>query len=83
VKPADGLDVVVEDLGLLGEHDPERFLLDVKEVWCQHLDARPGGLVLERANRRGEVTGALVGQVVAVDGSDDHVLEPHLRRRVG
>jgi hypothetical protein len=83
VKPSGGLDVVVEDLRLLGEHDPERFLLDVEEIWCQHLHARPGGLALERANRRGEMTRALVGQVVAVNGGDDHVLEPHLRRRVG
>ena len=40
VQPAHGLDVVVEDLGPLGEHGRERLLLDAEEVGRQHLDGR-------------------------------------------
>ena len=40
-------------------------------------------LGLERADRRGEVAGAAVGDVVTVDGRHDDVLEPHLRRGLG
>ena len=43
---------------------------------------RVGQLALERADRRRVVAGAAVGDVVAVDGGDDDVLELHLRRRV-
>ena len=39
-----------------------------------------GQLGVERADRRGVVAGAAVGEVVAVDRGDDDVLEPHLLR---
>ena len=80
VQPPHGLDVVVEDLGSRCEHCVERLLLHVEEVRRQHLDARVGQLGLDRPDRRREVAGAPVGDVVAVDGGDDDVLELHLRR---
>ena len=82
VEPADGLDVVVEDLGPRAEHDPQGLLLDAEEVRRQHLDRCLGQLLLQRADRRRVVAGAPVGDVVAVDRGDDDVLEPHLRRRM-
>ena len=74
MQPADGLDVVVEDVGPLGDHDGEGLLLDAEEVGRQDLDRRAGHLVPERADRRRVVAGAAVGDVVAVDRRDDHVL---------
>ena len=41
-----------------------------------------GQLRLQRAHRGREVTRATVGEVVAVDGGDDDVVEPQLRRRL-
>ena len=82
VQAADGLDVVVEDLGAGGEDGVERFLLDAEEVGCQHLDARLRQLHLDRADRRREVARTAVGNVVAVDRGDDDVLQLHLGRRL-
>jgi len=59
--------VSVEHLRPLGEHDLQRLLLVAEEVGGQHLDRDPGQLRLQRPDRRREVAGALVGQVVAVD----------------
>src|SRR5262245_25116901 len=81
VQPPHGLDVVVEDVGPLREDGAKRVLLDVEEVGSQDLDRRPRHLVLQRADRRRVVAGAAVGDVVAVDGGDDDVLEVHLRGR--
>ena len=82
VQASHRLDVVVEHLRPLGEHDPERLLLDAEEVRRQHLDRGVRQLRLQRADGRREVTRALVGQVVAVDRRDDDVPELHLRGRV-
>ena len=57
-------------------HGGERLLLDAQEVGRQDLDVRLGQLRLERADRRSEVAGAAVGQVVAVDRGDDDVRSP-------
>ncbi len=83
VQPANGLDVVVEDLGPRGEHRLQRLLLDAEEVGRQHLDGGLRQLRLERPDRRRVVAGAAVGDVVAVDRRDDDVLELHLRRSLG
>ena len=79
VEPADGLDVVVEDVGSLGQDGPERLLLDVEEIGRQHLDRRCGHLLLQGPNRGRVMAGAAVRHIVAVDGGDDDVLEAHLR----
>ena len=83
VQPPHGLDVVVEHVGALGEHDLERLFLVAEEVRRQYLDGRLGHLVLQCTNGRGVVTGALVEEIVAVDRRDDHVGQPHLRRGLG
>ncbi len=80
VQAAHGLDVVVEDLGARADHGAQRLLFDAEEVRRQHLDRRVRQLRLDRADRRGVVRGALVGDVVAVDGRHDDVLQLHLRR---
>ena len=81
VEAPGGLDVVVEDVGPLGQDRAEGLLLDAEEVGREDLDRRLGQLVLERADRRGVVAGAAIGDVVAVDRRDDDVLEVHLGRR--
>ena len=83
VQAAHGLDVVVEDLGPRCEHGRERLLLGPEEVRREDLDLRRGQFPLQRADRRGVVAGAAVGEVVAVDGRDDDVGEPHLRGGLG
>jgi hypothetical protein len=67
--------------GRSGEDGAQRLLLDAEEVGRQDFDRRLRDLVLQRPDRRRVVAGAAVGDVVAVDGGDDHVLEVHLRRR--
>ena len=71
---------MVEDLGARGEDGAQCLLLDAEEVGRQHFDGRLGQLLLQRADRRRVVARAAVGDVVAVDRGDDHVLEVHLRR---
>ena len=68
--------------GRAPDHGRERLLLDAEEVGREHLDVRLGELRLERADRRREVAGPPVGQVVAVDRGHDDVGEPHRRRRL-
>ena len=82
MEPAHGLDVVVEDLGARCENRRERLLLDAEEVGRQHLDRAVRELRLQRPDRRRIVTGAAVGNVVAIDRRHDDVLEPHLERRL-
>ena len=78
MQPANGLDVVVEDLGSRPEHDLERLLLVAEEVGRQHLDGRLRQLALQRPDRGRVVLRALVGEVIQVDGGDDHVVALHL-----
>ena len=78
MQAADGLDVVVEDIGPRADHRGERLLLDAEEVGRQHLDRRLGHLAPQRADRRRVVPGAAVGDVVAVDRRDDDVAQAHL-----
>ena len=80
MEAADGLDVVVEDVGSRADHRLQRVLFDAEEVRRQHLDGRVRQLRLDRADRRRVVAGAIVGDVVAVDRRHDDVLEAHLLR---
>ena len=82
MQPPDRLDVVVEDVGACTDDGLQSVLLDVEKVRRQHLDRRVGQLRLERADRRRVVSGAAIGNVVAIDGGDDDVLQLHLRRHV-
>ena len=69
--------------GRAREHGSERLLLHAEEVRRQHLDGRLGQLGLEGADRRREVARTSIGEVVAVDGRDDDVLQSHRRRGLG
>ncbi len=80
VQARDDLDVVVEDVGALGDDLGERHLLAL-EVGGEHLDLAAGRLAADLADDADEGGGALVGQVVAVDGGDDRVAQAHARDR--
>src|SRR5207248_9812191 len=80
VQPADGLDVVVEDVRPRADHRLERLLFHAEEVRREDLDRRLGELRLQRADRRRVVSGALVLDVVTVDRGDHDVLQAHLLR---
>src|SRR3954468_4718218 len=80
VEPRDRLDVVVEDVGALGDHLRERHLL-AAEVGGQHLDLAVRGLEADGADDADEGGRAVVGQVVAVDARDDRVAQAHLGDR--
>ena len=77
VEPRHGLEVVVEDVRRGVFQDLERDVHAPAEVRHQDLDA---DLRIARAclpDALHEVAGAAVAQVVAVDGGDHHVVEPH------
>ena len=80
VQPRHDLDVVVEDVGPLGDDLRQRHLL-AAEVGRQHLDLAARRLAADLADDADERTRAVVGQVVAVDGGDDRVTQAHLRDR--
>ena len=77
VQPRHGLDVVVEDVGPLGDHARERHLL-AAEVGREHLDLAARRQAPDRADHADEGGRAEVGQVVAVDAGDHRVAQPHL-----
>ena len=79
MQPADGLDVVAEDLRSRAEHGRERPLLVAEEVGRQELDRAVRQLRLQRPGHGREVAGTSVVDVVAIDRGDDDVLEAHLR----
>src|SRR4051812_13025441 len=82
VQPRHDLDVVVEDVGALGDDLRERHLL-AAEIGRQALDLAPRRLHADRADHATPDLRAVVGQVVAVHGGDDRVAQPHLRDRAG
>ena len=60
MQTANGLDVVVEDLGALGEDHAQRVLFAAEEVGGEHFDRGFGKLTFERPDRGCEVTGTAV-----------------------
>src|SRR3954469_2177535 len=80
VEARDDLDVVVEDVGPLGDHLRERHLL-AAEVRRQHLDLAGRGLTTDLADDADERRRAVVRQVVAVDAGDHRVAQAHPRDR--
>src|SRR6266496_1087170 len=71
------LGIVVEDIGDGVDHPLERLRLALK-VRDQQLDAAARRGAPDGTHRRRERARTAVGQIVAIDGSDDHVLEPEL-----
>ena len=82
VEPRRDLDVVVEDVGALGDHLRQRHLL-AAEVGRQALDLAPRRLHADRADHADPRLGAVVGQVVAVDARHHRMAQAHLRHRAG
>ena len=80
VEARDRLGVVVQDLGLLGEHGLERVPV-AAEVGDQDLDGAARQPPPDRPDRRGEVRRAAVRKVVPVDRRDDGVREAELAPR--
>jgi hypothetical protein len=72
---------VVVDVGLRLEHLADRRL-SALEVGHQHLDRGLGAARLDLPDRLGERPRSEVGQIIAVDGGEDDVLQPHRRRRL-
>ena len=81
LEAGDGLQVVVEDLGLGREDDLDRLGAAV-EVGGQHLDRRPGPGA-DGQDAAAEVVGAAVGQVVAGHRGDHDVLQAEPGARLG
>ena len=65
---------MVQDDGARVQHGAEGVPVAL-EVRDQHLDVAGGGAVADGADAGGEDAGAAVGDVVAVDGGDDGVVE--------
>src|SRR6201994_315088 len=80
VQPRDDLDVVVEHVWALGDDLRERHLLAL-EVGREHLDLALGRLAPYLTDHADERGGALVGEIVAVDGGDHGVAQSHSRDR--
>src|SRR3954463_6379284 len=77
VQARDDLDVVVEDVGALGDDLRERHLL-AAEVGREDLDLAPRRLAADLPDDADERAGAVVGEVVAVDARHDRVPQAHL-----
>ena len=82
LEPPDGLEVVVEDVGPGVHHGAQRGVGAV-EVGDEDLDAHPGRGLAHPADRLGEDARAAVGQVVAGDAGDHHVLQAEPADRLG
>ena len=80
VEARDRLRVVVQDRGPCLEHRGERRGAPL-EIGDQRLDAAARGVPMHGAEGLRPVPGAAVGEVVAVDRRDHHVLEAELADR--
>ncbi len=80
VEAGHDLDVVVEDVWTLGDDLRERHLLAL-EVRGEHLHLASRCLATDLADHADERRGALVGQVVAVDGCDHGMPQAHACNR--
>ena len=81
IKPRHGFEIVVEDVGPRRHHDFDRAGL-AQEIRRQHFDRRAGAHVADGANGLREMLRAAVGQIVAVDRGDHHMLEAELGDRL-
>jgi hypothetical protein len=81
VEARDRLDVVVEDVGPLGDDPRQRHLL-AAEVGREQLDPAIGREAADRPDDADEGRGAEVRQVVAIDARDDGVPQAHPLHRL-
>ena len=82
VEPRHRLGVVVVDVRLGLEHGANRIFLAL-EIGHEHFDRRRRTAQLDLPDGLGEGPRAEVGEVVAIDGREDDVLQLHHRRRFG
>ena len=78
IEAGHGLEVVVEDVGLRRDDGLEGAGAAAQEVGRQDLDRRRRVLAADGADGLGDVLGAAVAEVVAVDRGDDDVVEAEL-----
>src|SRR2546430_14474521 len=82
VQSLDGLEVVVQDIGLRLDDDAQRPLTPL-EVRDQHFDRGPGPPEADLGDRRREYFGATVRQIAPVHaGDDDEIGRASCRERV-
>jgi len=74
VKTRHGFEIVVENVGPGRDDGFERSLL-AQKIGGQHLDGRARGSGADRRNGSGELSGAAIVKVVAVDRGDDDMGE--------
>ncbi len=82
VEPRHDLNVVVEHVGSLSDHSGQRHLL-AAEVGSEELDLALGRLTTDLPHERCPDSGAVVRQIISVDGGDDGVAQAHARDRSG
>jgi hypothetical protein len=77
IEPGDRLQVVIEEVwpAVASELSEGQGLATAK-VGHQHLQPRVRTAAANGAQASGEVAGAAIAQIVAVDGGDDHVARP-------
>ena len=78
IEPRDHLDVVIEDIGALGDHVRQRHLL-AAEVRRQHLDLAAMRLSADLPDHADKRRCTVIREVIAVDAGDHRVAEPHPR----
>ena len=72
IERGHGFQIVVEHVGLGRDHDLQRAVL-AQEVGRQHLDGGLRATLADGADGVGEMLGAAVGEIVAVNRGDDDV----------
>ena len=64
-------------------HDGLDGAVLAQEIGRQHFDRRLRAARADRADHGGEMRGAAVGKIVAIDRGDDHMGQPELGHRLG
>src|SRR6185312_12972077 len=81
VEPRHGFEIVVEHVGPRRDDDLERAVL-LEKIGRQHFDGGIRRVLADRFDGAGELRGAAVGQIVAIDRGNDDVVEAELRHRL-
>ncbi len=83
VEPRDRLQIVIVDVGPRRDDGFHRVLHLPAEVGCEDFDRRLRRRSAQRLDHFHELSCPAIGQVVAIDRSDDNMLQPELRRSLG
>ena len=82
VEPRHRLQIVVEHIRTGGDDDLERAVL-AQEIRRQHLDGGRRRTGADGGDDGGEMRRPAVGEIVAIDGGDDDVVQPEAGDRLG